>query len=222
MMFSTLIRILNTVFLLVIAAMFMLFGTSSFSRYIFYSRAESPVYTFVYSFFSSIFGERSEIVAPEHFVVFSSEPVHHRINFRFEKYNAVLEIPRLSIKGPIVDGKSETAMERGFWHYPSTGTLLDLKNIVVVGHRYLKVPPAQDTFFNLDKVKKGDLIKITSDLGVWEFSVVDKKVVSVEDTWVLLPRPDTLTLITCHPLWTDRQRLVIIARLIRDSELILR
>ena len=167
--------------------------------------------------------DRGEVVRS--YTVFENNPVESLhiktsayTDFDFEKYNALLEIPRVKIKGPIVKGQNEEAMNRGFWHYPGTGDIKYGGNIVIIGHRFLHIPPAQDTFYNLDKVQIGDSAFIQSSLGTWEFLVIEKKVVSKHDISVLQNTDDMqLTLITCHPLWTDEERLVIIAKLIDEA-----
>ena len=118
----------------------------------------------------------------------------------------------------MVDGADEKAMDLGFWHYPGTGDIKHGGNIVIVGHRYLKLPPAQDTFFNLDKVKLGDRILLKNRLGEWQFVVISKRIVAVDEVSLLLNSSNQLTLITCHPVWTSKARLVVIAKPVRQSE----
>lgn len=135
----------------------------------------------------------------------------------FKKYPTYLEIPSASIKGPIVEGNDEKAMDKGFWHYPGTGDIKNGGNIVIIGHRYLKLPPAKDTFFNLDKVSVGDKVFLKNKLGTWTFIVIKKKIVEVGAVDILQNNQDKLTLITCHPVWTSKERLVVIAKPVKKS-----
>ncbi len=131
----------------------------------------------------------------------------------FDQHKTVLEIPSLEIKGPIVSGVDESTMLKGFWHYPNGANLTRGGNLVFVGHRFLKLPPAKDTFFNLDKIKKGAKIYLKNDLGTWEYTVISKRIVDINSVQVLLnTKDDRLTLITCHPVWTSKERLVVIAK----------
>lgn len=141
-----------------------------------------------------------------------------KINHLFEETHSKLSIPTNNIEGSIVTGNSANEMNRGFWHYPNSGTLSDNKNIVIFGHRYLYVPPAKNTFYNLNLVEVGTKIEIKSDLGTWSYIVIDKKIIDKTDTSILNLKPQKLLiLVTCHPLWTSKQRLVIIAKLQKDG-----
>ena len=135
-------------------------------------------------------------------------------NFKLEKHHTIVHIPSVNIKGNIVEGKNETSLNRGFWFYPTSSSPGEKGNTVIIGHRFLKIPPAQDTFFNLDKVKIGDKIKVSNDLFNLWYTVVDIKIVNPQNTSVLLQTNDyRITLITCTPLWSDKKRLIIVGML---------
>lgn len=126
--------------------------------------------------------------------------------------NAMLTISRVGIHGPIVEGKDERAMNMGFWHFSSASPYALKGNVVLIGHRYLKLPPHQDTFYNLDKVRQGDIITIKTDDRKFVYKARQPMIIAVTETSVLQQTENSqLTLITCHPLWTSKQRLVIIA-----------
>jgi sortase A len=126
--------------------------------------------------------------------------------------NAQLIIPSIKVEGGIVEGLDEETMNRGFWHYFSASPYHNKGNVVIIGHRYLKLPPNKDTFYHLDKVKKGDEIYIKTDDARFKYEVTEIKIINVADTSVVKQTEKAiLTLITCHPLWTSKQRLVIIA-----------
>lgn len=133
---------------------------------------------------------------------------------------AKLVIPRIDIAGTIVEGKDESAMNRGFWHFPSASPFADKGNVIIIGHRYLKLPPNRDTFFHLDWIKLGDTIRIETQKGTVSYVVSHIWITSNTDTTVLEQTQNAqLTLITCHPLWTSRERLVIIAdKVIKSDE----
>lgn len=125
---------------------------------------------------------------------------------------AVLKIPRIGIEGRILEGKDEDTLNQGFWHYPSASPFAPNGNVVVIGHRFLKLPPHKDTFYHLDWAKEGDEITIQTEEGTVHYRVRVKQIVNVSDSYVLQPTLNSqLTLVTCHPLWTSDERLVIIA-----------
>lgn len=125
---------------------------------------------------------------------------------------ARLRIDRVKIDGPLVEGQDESAMNNGFWHYPSASPYDTKGNSIIIGHRYLKLPPHKDTFYNLDKVKQGDIVVVESLYGTVKYKVRTIWLINVSEVSVLDQTENAqLTLITCHPLWTSKQRLVIIA-----------
>lgn len=131
-----------------------------------------------------------------------------------EDTNTELEISNVNILGKIVQGEDANSMNKGFWHFPTSPYPGDLGNVVIIAHRFQYVPPAKNTFFNLDKVKIGDEIKIRQDGGEYTYFVTNIDIVDPRNISVIQNKDDyRLTLITCTPLWTSDQRLVITAKL---------
>lgn len=131
-----------------------------------------------------------------------------------EELHANLSIDTANISGRISEGITSQAMMEGFWHFPTSVYPGQKGNVVVIGHRFQYLPPAKNTFFNLDKVKVGDSIKITQDEGEYTYFVTDIQIVEPNDISILQKTDDyRLTLLTCTPLWTSNQRLVITAKL---------
>ncbi len=138
-----------------------------------------------------------------------------------EKRKTTLRISSISVYGKIVDGLSQDSMLRGFWHYPSSQVPGSRGNVVIIGHRFDKLPPDTRTFYNLDKIKIGDKIKITQVDGSYDYTVVKVFEVAKTDRSVLNDTGDyRLTLITCTPLWTSHRRLIVIAIQDRVSNVI--
>jgi sortase A len=138
--------------------------------------------------------------------------------FSVSEHSSRLIIPSATIDGPIVGGTTDKSMNKGFWHYPTSAASFQYGNTVLIGHRFLKVPPHKDTFYNLDKVNPGDKITISTSSGEIVYEVTERKVIEKTEVEILEHSADPqLTLITCHPLWTSRQRLVIMARLVSTT-----
>lgn len=129
-----------------------------------------------------------------------------------EEKGTILQIDSASVSGKVVDGLSQDSMLRGFWHYPVSSAPGKKGNTVIFGHRFDRLPPSTDTFFYLDQIVVGDKVKIIQTDRDFTYTVVKTTVVDKTDDRLL---EDTggyqLTLITCTPLWTSDQRLVIIA-----------
>ncbi len=131
-----------------------------------------------------------------------------------ENLNTKILINSIEVEGNIYEGLDSHTMNKGFWHFPSSNLPGQKGNTVIIGHRYAKLPPNKDTFFNLDKVKVGDRIEVIQSDSQFTYIVTDTKIVEKNDTSVLQDYSDyRITLITCSPLWTSQQRLVIVGKL---------
>lgn len=133
------------------------------------------------------------------------------VTTNLEEKNSTLTVKSADIKGRLQEGPDAFAMMDGPWHFPISVAPGERGNSVIIGHRFAEVPPSTNTFFNLDKIRVGDKIKIAQDDGDFTFTVVETKIVEKNDRSVILPTTDhRITLITCSPLWTSDQRLVIV------------
>ena len=131
-----------------------------------------------------------------------------------EEQNASLTIETAKILGNISEGVTSEAMERGFWHFPTSSLPGKEGNVVIIGHRFKYIPPATNTFFNLDKVSVGDQIRVSVGEETYTYVVTDIDIAEPNDISVIQQTDDyRLTLITCTPLWTSKERLVITAKL---------
>jgi sortase A len=129
-----------------------------------------------------------------------------------ESKNTKVEIPAISVKGSVVDGISQERMLDGFWHHPVSSTPGSRGNIVIFGHRFDKIPPSPETFFNLDKVEVGDKIYIKQADREYEYTVVKTYETEKNDQDIFKNFTDyQLTLVTCAPLWSSERRLVVVA-----------
>jgi sortase A len=133
-----------------------------------------------------------------------------------EPLSTKLIIPSANIDGFVFDGSDSNTLLRGLWHFPLTPGPGKKGNVVVIAHRFDKMPPATDTFFNLDQVQVGDRIEIKQNNGNFTYIVTETKVVEETDRSILEQTNDyRITLVTCTPLWTDYQRLVVVGKLDR-------
>ena len=94
---------------------------------------------------------------------------------------------------------------------PSTPLPGQPGNSVISGHRTTYGAP----FHELDTLVEGDIIEVETALGIHIYSVTGIEIVTPRDLWVIEDRGGaTLTLTTCHPKFSSRQRLVVFAELI--------
>ena len=104
-----------------------------------------------------------------------------------------LYIPRLKKKLPIIEGTGSKELKMGVGHY--SGSVLPgvSDNSVLAGHR-------DSVFRNLDSVKLGDLITVTTEYGIFVYEVQKIRIVKANDRTVIVPSADAiLTLSTCYP-----------------------
>lgn len=129
-----------------------------------------------------------------------------------------LFIPKIGVDMPIVvDEPNETkGLSLGAWHIPGTADPTNVNgygNFVLGGHRYLHTS-GPETFFDLDKLEVGDTVSVLWNGKVYAYVVDASKVVPPTEVSVLNPsKTKILTLFTCTPVFTTKERLVVTARL---------
>ena len=103
-----------------------------------------------------------------------------------------IEIARLGLSSIILRGMEGKSLRLGVAHVEGTPFPGEPGNVGLAGHR--------DTFFRpLKEVREGDLIRVTTLDGTFEYRVKWARIVAPEDTYVLNSDGDALTLITCYP-----------------------
>ena len=141
---------------------------------------------------------------PDPIVVANGDPV------------AEIEIPSIGIQRFVVAGVETTDLKKGPGHYPRTPFPGEVGNVAIAGHRTTYGEP----FRQLDELVNGDSIVITDLFGrQFTYLVTGQKIVSPRDSWVVDtadPTTATLTLTTCHPEFSARQRLIVFAELDRS------
>jgi len=152
---------------------------------------------------------------------------------------AVLHIPRLAggdgYERVVVEGVAQVQLAQGPGHYIDTAMPGQEGNFAVAGHRVGRGSP----FLDLDQLRPGDPVVVetaadwyvyrvlgdpaTGDFGTDPSGIPGQEIVRPTDVAVISPTPGGpadgatsgayLTLTTCHPKYSARQRLVIHARL---------
>ena len=121
-----------------------------------------------------------------------------------------IRIPVIGINQVIVEGTNTPDLRKGPGHYTGTPMPGQAGNAAIAGHRTTYGHP----FYNLDSVKVGDPIVLTTLQGVFVYDAFKSVVVSPSDTSVINPVPaNILTLTTCNPRFSASTRLIVQARL---------
>lgn len=119
-----------------------------------------------------------------------------------------IQIPKLKVDTIVVEGTTASALRAGAGHYPATPLPCENGNVGIAGHRTTYGKP----FANLDQLEPGDTIILTTPIGSCTYEVSKQPfVVSPSNLDVIADTPTTreLTLTTCHPKHSARQRLIV-------------
>ena len=124
-----------------------------------------------------------------------------------------LEIASINLSQFIVSGTDEQSLEFGPGHYMQTALPGTGGNVGIAGHRTTFGAP----FAKLDQVQIGDELILTVDSKKFHYVVDEVRIVeAIGGEYVLYNRgDDRLTLTTCHPRYSARQRLVVTGILTR-------
>jgi sortase A len=110
----------------------------------------------------------------------------------------------------VVFGATPNKLEYGPGYIVGTSLPGSGGNFGIAGHRTTYGAP----FGNLDRVEIGDDILFQTNTNEYKYTVVDKKIVSPEENYLLGSfGDDRITLSTCHPKFSAKQRLVVIGKL---------
>jgi sortase A len=123
---------------------------------------------------------------------------------------AIVRIPKIGAEHAVVEGVSLGDLRKGPGHYPETPLPGEAGNAAIAGHRTTYGAP----FNRLDELSPGDKIEVTTARGAFTYQVQGTTVVKPSQVEVLAPTPDArLTLTTCNPKYSAKQRLVVVATL---------
>ncbi len=126
-----------------------------------------------------------------------------------------LIIPALDMQEDIHEGNL-SALRLGVWRLPHTSSPDKGGNTVLVGHRFTYSGAA--VFYHLDKVQVGDPITLNWHGKVYRYEVTSIKVVPPTEVSVEAnTKEPLLTIYTCTPLLTAKDRLVIQATPIEEA-----
>jgi sortase A len=127
---------------------------------------------------------------------------------------AVIEIPEIGLEKHVVEGVAVSDLKKGPGHYPETPLPGQEGNAAIAGHRTTYGAP----FNRIDELEKGDEIFVQTLQGRFRYLVEEQLIVSPSQVEVLEDKgDDRLTLTACHPKYSARQRIVVVAMLGPDQ-----
>ncbi|MFH0831134.1 MAG: sortase [Parcubacteria group bacterium] len=123
-----------------------------------------------------------------------------------------LLIPKIEVDTPILEGASSDTLNKGIWRRPLSSQPGRLGNTVLTAHRYL-YSAGPNTFFHLNKLAVGDRFAIFWEGREYDYQIFNIKEVSADAVEIEAPtQTEIVTLYTCAPLWSAKNRLVIMAQ----------
>ncbi len=132
-------------------------------------------------------------------------------------------IPKLKVDTVIVQGTSQKALATGAGHYPETPLPGEPGNVGIAGHRTMNGKP----FADMDKLQPGDIVFLITPFARHRYEMVpafdghaNPWVTKPQEWSVVDPTKEAmLTLTTCHPKGSARERLVARAQLVKSEPL---
>lgn len=122
-----------------------------------------------------------------------------------------ISVPSIDLDYILMEGVERATLKSGPGHMPWTPLPGQPGNAVVSGHRTTYGAP----FFDLDLLEPGDEITVETAIGRHTYVVRESIIVAPTDVWVTESRPGAwLTLTTCTPKFSARERLIVFAELI--------
>jgi sortase A len=139
-----------------------------------------------------------------------------------------IKIPKIDVDVVVVEGTSASALRAGAGHYPESPLPCEGGNVGIAGHRTTYGKP----FANIDRLAPGDTIILETPVSSCTYEVEAPPpgrplasgstaafIVVPTDRTVVADTPDKhqLTLTSCHPKGSAKQRIIINARLVKQG-----
>ena len=107
----------------------------------------------------------------------------------------MLDVPRLNLSTPVIEGDDGRTLQRAAGHLPDTPLPWEHGNSAIAAHRDGLFRPLKD-------VRVGDEIRFRTTREAFVYRVARTSIVQPDDVSVLGPRGGSaLTLITCYPFY---------------------
>jgi sortase A len=120
-------------------------------------------------------------------------------------------IPDAEVDWMIVEGVEPADLRKGPGHMPWTALPGQVGNALISGHRTTNGAP----FYNLNRLEPGDTITVETLIGTHTYEVVGNQIVPPTGVWVTEQWEGAwLTLTTCNPRYSARERLIVFAKLV--------
>lgn len=129
-----------------------------------------------------------------------------------------LSIPKLGIQLPVYLGASRENLRKGAVHLSQTSLPIGgiNNNAVIAAHRGMA---SQEMFRHIERLEQGDLVLLSNFREELRYQVTEIEIIAPDEIQKVLIQPgrDLLTLVTCHPYPSTRQRYVVYCERLSDD-----
>lgn len=124
----------------------------------------------------------------------------------------IISIPKIEVNVALSEGIDMEILKYAVGHFIGTPMPGEKGNTCIAGHRSY----TYNQYFNrLDELGIGDIIKITTRTGEFNYVVYESKVVEPEEISVLdNTKGSEITLVTCTPIRVATHRLIVKGKLV--------
>lgn len=126
-----------------------------------------------------------------------------------------IELPTLGRQYVVVQGTDIDTLRKGPGHYPGTVFPGEKGTVAIAGHRTTYLAP----FRTINELKPGQPIILKMPYGRFTYAVEQTQIVDPTAIWITnrVPGRPRLVLSACHPLYSASHRIVVFARLVKES-----
>ena len=170
-----------------------------------------------YPFYTNLYADRRQDELERQFATDELRQAYRDRQIQVGDSLTRIIIPAIDVDVVVVQGVTPSALRAGAGHYPSTPLPCEDGNVAIAGHRTTYGRP----FHNLDLLETGDEITLETPIGSCTYSVSEASplIVRPSDVSVIQNTAEPiLTLTTCHPKGSARQRLVIQATRVEATQ----
>lgn len=137
-----------------------------------------------------------------------------------EREENLLYISKSQVNKRIIETDNIKNIHEDIWIWPQSKKPSEGGNTVLLAHRYASIGGNRaSTFYNLPEMAVGDKSYVVWDGKIYEYVVFETFTVDPSRIEILDNTDENiLTMFTCTPLWTSKQRFVVRSKLVNIWE----
>jgi sortase A len=170
-----------------------------------------------YPFYTNLYQDRQQSRLRSQFASAQFERDYRSRSLEVGDALTRIKIPKIGVDVVVVEGVTAAALRAGAGHYPHTPLPCEGGNVGIAGHRTTYGKP----FSNIDRLEKGDTIILETPVATCTYEVDGPPTFTTpKDTRVVANDPSSskLTLTSCHPKHSAKQRIIVKATLAQGPE----